>query len=129
MKKYIWSEASTKWNEKFTNYLKSLHFKDTDDAPCLFYNKSRSVLIALFVDDGLIIEKDKNEVNEILSKLARKYEVTCESPKQGKLYYLGMEINLTKNGIFVSQSEYTKKILEKFGFADAYLVSTPMEPG
>ena len=62
-------------------------------------------------------------------KLARKFEITSEGPKQGMLYYLGMDIKLMRNGIFLSQSKYTKKIIIQIGFADAYEVSRPMEPG
>ena len=45
------------------------------------------------------------------------------------LYYLGMDIKLMRNVIFLSQSKYTKKIIIQIGFADAYEVSRPMEPG
>lgn len=40
-----------------------------------------------------------------------------------------MNIEIKRTGIFINQPEYTKKILEKFGFDDAYDASTPMEPG
>ena len=126
---YGLKQAPRSWNEKFTSYLRSLKYEDTDDDPCLFYNNSKSVLIPLFVDDGLIIGKDEIEVNDVLSKVARKFEVTSESPKQGKLYYLGMEICLMRNGIFVNQLSYTRRILDKFGFAEAYPVATRMKPG
>lgn len=45
------------------------------------------------------------------------------------MYYLGMDINLMRNAIFLNQPNYTLKILKQFGFNDAYEVSTPMEPG
>ena len=61
--------------------------------------------------------------------LARKFEITSEGPKQGMLYYLGMDIKQIRNGIFLSQSKYTKEIIKQFGFADAYEVSTLMETG
>ena len=40
-----------------------------------------------------------------------------------------MDINFLENGIFINQSDYTKKILQKFGFSQAYEASTPMDPG
>lgn len=69
-------------------------------------------MIAVFVDDGLIIGKNKSEVEEVLSRLARKLEITSECPKQGKLYYLGMEINFMKNGIFLKLYKKDSEIVQ-----------------
>lgn len=126
---YGLKQAPKSWNAKFTSYLKSLSFEQTDDDPCLFYNQKRSVFMAVFVDDGLIVGQDEKEVDNVLLKLANKFEITADGPKQGKLYYLGMEIKQIKNGIFLSQPKYTKKILKQYGFDDANEVYTPMEPG
>ena len=111
------------------SYLQSLKFEGTDDDSCLFYNQSHAGITTIFVDDGLIVGQNKDKVEDLLLKLARKFEITAEGPKQGMLYYLGMHIKLMRNGIFLSQSKYTKKIIKQIGFADAYEVSILMEPG
>ena len=126
---YGLKQAPKSWNVKLTSYLQSLKLEGTDDDPCLFYNQNRTVMMTVFVDDALIIGQNKHKVEDLLIKLARKFEITSEGPKQGMLYYLGMDIKLMRNGIFLSQFKYTKKIIKQFGFADAYEVSTPMEPG
>ena len=102
---------------------------NTDDNPCIFYNETKSVIIGVFVDDGIVIGHDKREIEEILCKLTRKFEITSKNPKQGKLFYLGMEIHLMRNGILVTQEKYTRKIVSRFGFEEAYPVATPIEPG
>jgi hypothetical protein len=38
-----------------------------------------------------------------------------------------MEIEKLNNGYSLSQKVYTKKIIEKFGFKDAKMASTPMD--
>ncbi|XP_055859045.1 uncharacterized protein LOC129921301 [Episyrphus balteatus] len=50
-------------------------------------------------------------------------------PKEGLLYYLGMEIHLKQNGIMVTQQKHTNKVLNRYGFNEAYPVKTPIEPG
>ena len=106
-----------------------MKFEGTDNDPCLFYNQSHTVMMTVFVDDGLIVAQNKDKVEDLLLKLARKFEITSEGLIQGMLYYLGVDIKLMRNCIFSSQSKYTKMIIEEFGFAFAYEVFTPMEPG
>lgn len=82
--------------------MKTLNFEATDDDPCLFYNAERTVTIALFVDDGLIVSKNHHDLDQLLNNLSAKFEVTSKSPKYGKLKYVGMEINFLQHGIFVN---------------------------
>jgi hypothetical protein len=44
-------------------------------------------------------------------------------------YYLGIEIKLRKDGIFVNQKKFTREILEKFKMEDCTKVNTPVECG
>lgn len=126
---YGLKQAPKNWNEKFSKFLKSLAFDNTDDDPCIYYNKDKSMLIALFVDDGLIAGKDERDMIEILNKLNRKFEATFDTATDGQLAYLGMQIYNGQNGIFVNQSKYTEKILKRFQFDLSNSVSTPMERG
>lgn len=126
---YGLKQAPKAWNAKLTGFLEGLGFESTDDDPCLFYNNSCTIILAIFVDDGLVIGKCKTKIENVLSNLAKKFEVTSDNPSQGKIYYLGMKIDLKKNGIFLNQAKYTQNMLNQYGFSDAYAVSTPMEPG
>jgi len=126
---YGLKQAPKAWNKRITKFLKNLNFEATDNDPCIFYNRSRTTILAIFVDDGLITALNKDDVEFVMSKLSSEFEVTTEKPNQGKLHYLGMGIEIKNNGIFISQPDYTKTILKKFGFEDAYDASTPMEPG
>lgn len=126
---YGLKQAPKAWNDRITKFLKSLNLKSTDDDPCIFFNKDRTIILAIFVDDGLITGVTQNEVKIILSQLASEFEITTGKVNEGNLHYLGMDINIRENGCFVNQPKYTKKIINKFGYEDAYEVSTPMEPG
>lgn len=126
---YGLKQSSKNWNNKFTEYLKKLNFECTDDDPCVYYNKDRSILIALFVDDGIITGKNQKQMIKILKKLNQEFEITYDVCSENKLNYLGMEIEITDKEITVKQSSYTKTILKKFGMEDSNDAPTPMEKG
>nr|GFC28998.1 ribonuclease H-like domain, reverse transcriptase, RNA-dependent DNA polymerase [Tanacetum cinerariifolium] len=46
----------------------------------------------------------------------------------GKLtFFLGLQVNQKKDGIFISQDKYVTEILKKFGFTEVKNASTPVE--
>ena len=43
-------------------------------------------------------------------------------------YFIGLQVKQTKDGIFISQTKYIKKIIKKFGMESSKEISTPMSP-
>ena len=41
-------------------------------------------------------------------------------------FFVGLQIQQKKDGIYITQSKYIKEILKKFGMEDSRLVGTPM---
>lgn len=87
------------------------------------------MLMALFVDDGLIAGKDEKGMVEVLNKLNHEFKATYDTATDGYLAYLGMQIYNGPDGIFINQPKYTEKILKRFQFDLANSVSTPMKRG
>lgn len=44
-------------------------------------------------------------------------------------FFVGLQIQRNKNGIYITQSKYMKEILKKFGVEDSKPVGTPMCTG
>lgn len=126
---YGLKQAPKNWNQKFTGFLKSLNFESTDDDPCVYYNKDRSLIIALHVDDGLMAGKSESYMIEILRKLNKEFQITYNNGKGKVLSYLGMEIQLRQTGIFISQSKYAERIVHRFKLDEVNPVYTPIERG
>lgn len=126
---YGLKQAPRNWNDKFSTFLKTLGFTSTDDDPCVYYNNNKSMIFSLFVDDGLVAGTIENDMIKILNKLKQKFEITYDKSIEGKLSYLGMEINSSSTGIFICQSVYTESILKRFKFDKVNPASTPMEKG
>lgn len=126
---YGLKQAPKNWNDKIMKFLKTLGLENTDDDPCVYYNQDRSMILALFVDDGLIAGKNNEDMTKVLKRLNREFEVTFDAAREGRLSYLSMQIQDSANGIFVNQPKYTEKILQRFKFNFANAASTPMERG
>ncbi|KAG5862532.1 hypothetical protein JTB14_022769 [Gonioctena quinquepunctata] len=81
------------------------------------------LLLALYVDDGLLASTSETMKDTFIHSLQREFKITVKPAS----YFLGLEIEKKEAGtIQVNQSAYTKKILERFGMQDCRPVSTPI---
>ena len=74
-------------------------------------NSINKLILALYVDDGLIVAKNKREIDVLLMQLQREFNV-----KIGDLsLFLGIQVERMQNGcIFFHQKQYADKILQQF---------------
>ncbi|GKA15373.1 putative ribonuclease H-like domain-containing protein [Tanacetum coccineum] len=70
------------------------------------------------IDKTLFIKKDKGLMH-------KRFQMSS----MGELtFFLGLQVQQKKDGIFISQDKYVVEILKKFNFATVKTASTPMEP-
>ena len=122
---YGLKQAPRCWNKRFAEFLIKRGFKQSDADPCLFIRKQgeKKLMLALYVDDGLVAGTDKKELQEFEKELKSEFKITAKPAS----YFLGLEINRdTEGNIKVGQSAYAKKILEKFGMSQCRPCSTPI---
>lgn len=123
---YGLKEASRCWHERFTNSLKKFNLKPTRSDPCVFTNDQcrNSLILAIYIDDGLIAASDNAAVNALLTELEREFEVTT-----GKLtLFLGFQIERGVDGsIFLHQAGNARRVLERFNMNNANAVAVPMD--
>jgi transposase InsO family protein len=84
------------------------------------------VVIIVYVDDMLLFGKDKQLVATTKRQLNDAYEMR----DMGDLdTYLGLKVHRdrTKRVLRVNQTDYTRKILDTYGFGDGALHRTPMD--
>ena len=93
---------------------------------CVYYHYGggQGVILCLYVDDILIFGTSTTVTDEIKSFLSR-----CFDMKDLGLADVILNIKLMKNenGITLSQSHYTEKVLSRFGFADCKIAPTPYD--
>ena len=93
----------------------------------LYYKSEggRLCVLVLYVDDLIITGNDLLLVEQIKAALCQRFEMT----DLGTLhFFLGLEIQQTPGGMFVSQQRYVLELLEKFQMRDARSISSPMDP-
>lgn len=107
--------------------MKNYGFKPTNSDQCVYSSENGDIYLTLWVDDGLILGRSKAKIQKLLDAMNDEFEITSSIAK----YYLGIEINHDKRSkkIRLSQTNYTRAILEKFKMTNCNPVQTPMEPG
>ncbi|GJX20017.1 putative ribonuclease H-like domain-containing protein [Tanacetum coccineum] len=96
---------------------------DDPDFPDRVY-KGDILLVQVYVDD-IIFGLTKKELCNAFEKLMHeKFQMSS----MGELtFFLGLQVQQKKDGIFISQDKYVGEILKKFGFIEVKNASTPME--
>ena len=115
-------QASRQWNAKFTDILKKLNLREVTGERCVFVGTD--IILAIHVDDGIIVFKNKNKADNLLMQLQQEFKITID---KNPTEFLGMEIikNNSYECLEISQNKYTREVLEKFGMAEARPVDTP----
>ena len=84
------------------------------------------LIIAVYVDDNLILSDSLNLINKTKKELSSRFEMMDLGDVN---WILNMEVtrNCPKRTIQLSQSQYIENILERHGMADCKPATTPME--
>jgi hypothetical protein len=62
-------QALSRWYKKLTTFLKEEGLNQLKSDQCIFKNEANNLFMAILVDDGLIMEEDERQLEEILLKL------------------------------------------------------------
>ncbi len=84
------------------------------------------MMIALYVDDLLIVGKDTAAIVWIKGKLRQRFEMKDLGEAR---VCLGLEISRGNRTLKLSQERYTQSVLERFGMRNGKPAATPMESG
>ncbi|KAK6119957.1 hypothetical protein DH2020_046298 [Rehmannia glutinosa] len=77
----------------------------------------------VYIDDILIASTN----DSLCKKFSKLMQGEFEMSMMGELnFFLGLQIKQCQEGIYISQSKYTKELLKKFGIEEGRTVSTPM---
>ena len=75
-------QAPSKWNKKLTGFLRSEGMENLKTDQCIFVNKSKTVQLAIHVDDSIVIGRDIETMKKLLKKLNDKFQMRItENPK------------------------------------------------
>ncbi|GKA76629.1 putative ribonuclease H-like domain-containing protein [Tanacetum coccineum] len=124
--RYGLHQAPRAWYETLSTYLLDNGFQRGKIDKILFIKRHKGdiLLVQVYVDD-IIFGSTKNELCNAFEKLMHeKFQMSF----MGELtFFLGLQVQQKKNGIFISQDKYVVEILKKFGFTKVKTASTPIE--
>lgn len=121
---YGLKQAGRVWNIKLDKALYRFGLQRAKNDACIYYNKTSTLFVAVYLDDFLIFHTTKDELNEIREFLHNTFRMkdignakTC----------VGINITVGENFIELDQSRYIEKILDRFGMTDSKPVKTPCD--
>ncbi|OXA48994.1 Copia protein [Folsomia candida] len=124
---YGLKQAGRTWNETFTEFLEKFDLHPCYCDPCIFVGDVDAIItyLSLWVDDSLVIGKDKNAVQKIINAIKSYFEITIMEP----IAYVGMQIIRDGNdGLLLSQPFYIRNLLEKYNILECNPTNVPMQP-
>lgn len=130
MKKALYGlrQAGRRWHFRLCEELARFGIKQSDYDQCVFYSgRGEDIfLVAIYVDDILVISKDEKKIEQFEKFLSKRFDIKSLGNVK---YCLGIEFSRTECEIKMSQKGYLKDILERFGMSNANSVTTPIELG
>ncbi|CAM8974082.1 unnamed protein product [Rhodiola kirilowii] len=116
------------WYRRFDEFVFNCGFKRSDYDLCIYYKnvQGQSVIyLLLYVDDMLIASHDIAAINDLKVQLSTNFEMKDFG---GAKKILGMQIkrNRKEKRLFLCQTEYLTKVVEKFDMKDAKPVAIPV---
>lgn len=123
---YGLKQASRCWNKKFTTFINKFNFVACSADPCVFVcgKDGVRIILAIYVDDGLIAASTEASINPLIDFLREELEIKLFNAE----YFLGLELKkLDSRSILLHQTSYAKRILDRFNMSECSGVATPVD--
>ncbi len=121
---YGLKQASRSWNKTIVSFLNDLNFKQLQTDNCIFYSKF--LIIAIYVDDFIIIGADEMKIVEFKINISNKFK----TKDLGRINcILGLQIEyLNTETVMIHQKKYIEKIIKAFKLQDTKETDIPLQP-
>lgn len=119
---YGLKQASKQWSIKFSGFLKDLGFNQLLKDNCIFIKKDPQVILAIYVDDAIILAEQPASIDSLISDLRKEFDIHIVQSN----VFLGFQYVLNKDGsISLHQASYIKKIVQQYNMNEANSMPTP----
>ena len=123
---YGLKQSPRAWFGRFTSFMKSIGYKQSNSYHTLFlkHNKEKIIALIVYVDDMIVTGNDSEEMKTLQEHLAHDFEMKDLDKLK---YFLGIEVSRSKKGIFLSQRKYTLDLLNETCMTTCSPTNTSME--
>ena len=112
--------SSRRWQDTLHNWLVSIGFEQGKNEPCVFKHKSLDIVLASYVDD-LCIKGPRSAVEHVLRLVSERFK--CKEPtfldEGSSIDHLGMYVEQTSEGVYISMHNYIDVMVMKLDMEDA----------
>jgi hypothetical protein len=118
-------QAGRYWNEDISKFLTSLGYTAFEKDKCIFMKKfsdNNLSIIALYVDDLIVIGPHDERTESLKTKLGEKYQVKCLGVINE---FLGISFKMDSGVLSMNLEKYIDKMLTKFKMTECKPVSNP----
>lgn len=120
-------QSGLQWHRELVRKLMSIGFEATQQDPCVFVARKgeRMMLIAIYVDDIILSTNDSSWLRDVKKHLSSAFEMK----DMGRINHcLGIEFTRDEEDrVYLNQSLYLEKVLERFGMSECKPTMTPMD--
>jgi hypothetical protein len=89
-----------------------------------YYHKNHvSMFILVYVDDIIVASSTQEGITTLLQDLKKDFSLKDIGDLH---YFLGIEVNKTRDGLVLTQEKYVADLLKKYDMANCKPVSTPL---
>jgi ATP-binding cassette subfamily B (MDR/TAP) protein 1 len=125
---YGLKQAPRQWYRTFDDFVRSIGFLRSDEDHCLYVKDAPNgtpVFLILYVDDMLLFGRHNGELAELRRQMLLKFAMKDLGPAH---HILRMKIsgNCHSRQLCLSQSDYIRRILERFSMHTARSAMTPL---
>lgn len=123
---YGLKQAPRQWFAKLSEVLKEMGFAQSKCDYTLFTKAHEGGLTVLlvYVDDIILAGDDMKQISAVKQSLSTKFHMKDLGAAR---YFLGLEIDSLKDGIFVSQRKYVGDLLKEYGLIKCRKLKIPMD--
>lgn len=118
-------QASRIWYLLLCKTITNYGFEQLISDQCIFISSERHIIIAVYVDDILIISPDPQECQMVYDYLAQHFQMNNLSEPTT---FLGLNVsrNWQKRTITINQAGYINRLLKRFQMESCIPISTPL---
>jgi transposase InsO family protein len=126
---YGLKQAGRAWNDELNQTFHKMNFTRLFSDQCVYIRHTDHDLLitSVHIDDMTIFGSDQNAVAEMKVELKGHFTIT-DLGEAKQIVGLELERDVEAATLKIMQSQYIKRVLQKFGMTDSHPVSTPLDP-
>lgn len=125
---YGLKQSLRQWNKRFDEFMHKNGFKRSDYDSCLYYRGNQIgevIYLLLYVDDMLIISKERTNIELMKSWLKSEFEMK-DLGTVSKILGINIKRDRGRGILVLDQQDYIKKIIENFSMNNEKVTKQPM---